>query len=68
MTSLQTIGVIGAGTMGSGIAQACAVVGLSGSLSLEEMQECAPTLFFVGQLPLPWCLRGSYVECSGLFR
>src|SRR5215831_4587902 len=28
MTSLQTIGVIGAGTMGSGIAQACAVVGL----------------------------------------
>ncbi len=29
MTSLQTIGVIGAGTMGSGIAQACAVVGLS---------------------------------------
>ena len=29
MTSLQTIGVIGAGTMGNGIAQACAVVGLS---------------------------------------
>jgi 3-hydroxybutyryl-CoA dehydrogenase len=29
MTSMQTIGVIGAGTMGSGIAQACAVVGLS---------------------------------------
>ena len=29
MTSLQTIGVIGAGTMGSGIAQACALVGLS---------------------------------------
>ena len=29
MTSPQTIGVIGAGTMGSGIAQACAVVGLS---------------------------------------
>jgi 3-hydroxybutyryl-CoA dehydrogenase len=29
MTSLQTIGVIGAGTMGSGIAQACAVVGLT---------------------------------------
>ncbi len=29
MTFLQTIGVIGAGTMGSGIAQACAVVGLS---------------------------------------
>src|SRR5208282_707173 len=29
MTSLQTIGVIGVGTMGSGIAQGCAVVGLS---------------------------------------
>ena len=29
MTSLQTIGVIGAGTMGSGIAQACAVARLS---------------------------------------
>ena len=29
MTSVQTIGVIGAGTMGGGIAQACAVVGLS---------------------------------------
>ena len=29
MTSVQTIGVIGAGTMGSGIAQACALVGLS---------------------------------------
>ena len=29
MTSLQTIGIIGAGTMGGGIAQACAVVGLS---------------------------------------
>jgi len=28
MTSLQSVGVIGAGTMGSGIAQACAVVGL----------------------------------------
>jgi hypothetical protein len=45
MTSLQTIGVIGAGTMGSGIAQACAVVGLSGSLSLEEMQECVLRCF-----------------------
>src|SRR5271167_2378986 len=32
MTSLQTIGVIGAGTMGSGIAQACAVVGLSATM------------------------------------
>jgi 3-hydroxybutyryl-CoA dehydrogenase len=29
MTSLQTIGVIGAGTMGSGIAQSCGVNGLS---------------------------------------
>jgi len=29
MTSLETIGVIGAGTMGSGIAQACAVVDIS---------------------------------------
>ena len=29
MTTLQTIGVIGAGTMGSGIAQTCAVAGLS---------------------------------------
>jgi 3-hydroxybutyryl-CoA dehydrogenase len=29
MSTLQTIGVIGAGTMGSGIAQACAVAGLS---------------------------------------
>jgi len=29
MTSPQTIGVIGAGTMGSGIAQACAAAGLS---------------------------------------
>jgi 3-hydroxybutyryl-CoA dehydrogenase len=29
MTSLQTIGLIGAGTMGSGIAQACAVAGLA---------------------------------------
>ena len=28
MTSLQTIGVIGAGTMGSGIAQVCALAGL----------------------------------------
>ncbi len=32
MTLLQTIGVIGAGTMGSGIAQACAVVGLSATM------------------------------------
>jgi 3-hydroxybutyryl-CoA dehydrogenase len=29
MTSTQTIGVIGAGTMGTGIAQACVVAGLS---------------------------------------
>ena len=29
MTSPQTIGVIGAGTMGSGIAQVCALAGLS---------------------------------------
>jgi 3-hydroxybutyryl-CoA dehydrogenase len=29
MTAVQTIGVIGAGTMGSGIAQACAVSGLA---------------------------------------
>ena len=28
MTSLQTIGVIGAGTMGTGIAPACALSGL----------------------------------------
>jgi len=29
MTSVQKIGVIGAGTMGSGIAQVCAIAGLS---------------------------------------
>jgi 3-hydroxybutyryl-CoA dehydrogenase len=29
MTSAQTIGVIGAGTMGNGIAQVCALAGLS---------------------------------------
>jgi len=29
MTSLQTIGVIGAGTMGTGIAQVCALAGIS---------------------------------------
>jgi 3-hydroxybutyryl-CoA dehydrogenase len=39
MTSLQTIGVIGAGTMGSGIAQACAVVGLS--VAMIDVDEAA---------------------------
>ena len=39
MTSLQTIGVIGAGTMGSGIAQACAVVGLS--VTMMDVDEAA---------------------------
>ena len=39
MTSLQTIGVIGAGTMGSGIAQACAVVGLS--VTMIDVDEAA---------------------------
>ena len=39
MTSLQTIGVIGAGTMGSGIAQACAVVGLS--VTMIDIDEAA---------------------------
>jgi 3-hydroxybutyryl-CoA dehydrogenase len=39
MTSLQTIGVIGAGTMGSGIAQACAVVGLS--VTIIDVDETA---------------------------
>ena len=29
MTPIQTIGIIGAGTMGNGIAQACATSGLS---------------------------------------
>jgi 3-hydroxybutyryl-CoA dehydrogenase len=38
-TSLQTIGVIGAGTMGSGIAQACAVVGLS--VTMIDVDEAA---------------------------
>jgi 3-hydroxybutyryl-CoA dehydrogenase len=28
MSAIQTVGVIGAGTMGNGIAQACAVSGL----------------------------------------
>jgi 3-hydroxybutyryl-CoA dehydrogenase len=41
MTSLQTIGVIGAGTMGSGIAQACAVVGLS--VTMIDVDEAAVT-------------------------
>src|SRR5208282_5191146 len=37
MTSTQTIGVIGAGTMGTGIAQACVVAGLSvGMIDLDE--------------------------------
>ena len=39
MTSLQTIGVIGAGTMGSGIAQACAVVGFS--ITMIDVDEAA---------------------------
>ena len=39
MTTLQTIGVIGAGTMGSGIAQACAVVGLS--VTMIDVDEAA---------------------------
>ena len=39
MTSPQTIGVIGAGTMGSGIAQACAVVGLS--VTMIDVDEAA---------------------------
>jgi 3-hydroxybutyryl-CoA dehydrogenase len=39
MTSLQTIGVIGAGTMGSGIAQSCAVVGLS--VTMIDVDEAA---------------------------
>ena len=39
MTSLQTIGVIGAGTMGSGIAQACAAVGLS--VTMIDVDEAA---------------------------
>jgi 3-hydroxybutyryl-CoA dehydrogenase len=39
MTSLQTIGVVGAGTMGSGIAQACAVVGLS--VTMIDVDEAA---------------------------
>jgi 3-hydroxybutyryl-CoA dehydrogenase len=39
MTSLKTIGVIGAGTMGNGIAQACAVVGLS--VTMIDVDESA---------------------------
>jgi 3-hydroxybutyryl-CoA dehydrogenase len=39
MTSVQTIGVIGAGTMGSGIVQACAVVGLS--VTMIDVDEAA---------------------------
>ena len=39
MTSQQTIGVIGAGTMGSGIAQACAVAGLS--VTMLDVDEAA---------------------------
>jgi 3-hydroxybutyryl-CoA dehydrogenase len=39
MMSPQTIGVIGAGTMGSGIAQACAVVGLS--VTMIDVDEAA---------------------------
>jgi 3-hydroxybutyryl-CoA dehydrogenase len=39
MTAVQTIGVIGAGTMGSGIAQVCAVVGLS--VTMIDIDEAA---------------------------
>jgi len=39
MTSMQTIGVIGAGTMGSGIAQSCALVGLS--VMMVDVDEAA---------------------------
>jgi len=39
MTAVQTIGVIGAGTMGSGIAQACAVVGLA--VTMLDVDEAA---------------------------
>jgi 3-hydroxybutyryl-CoA dehydrogenase len=39
MTSSQTVGVIGAGTMGSGIAQACAVVGVS--VTMLDIDEAA---------------------------
>ena len=35
MASLNSIGVIGAGTMGSGIAQVCAVAGLP--VAMKEM-------------------------------
>ncbi|HVO47179.1 MAG TPA: hypothetical protein VMT29_12670 [Steroidobacteraceae bacterium] len=38
----------------------CELVPVSPSLSLEEMREFVRTLFFGGQLPLPWCLRGSH--------
>jgi hypothetical protein len=46
----------------------CVLVQVSRSLSLEEMREFVRTLFFAGQLFLPWCLRGSHVECSSLSR
>ena len=39
MASLQTIGIIGAGTMGSGIAQTCAVAGLS--VAMVDVDEAA---------------------------
>lgn len=39
MTAVETIGVIGAGTMGSGIAQACAVAGLS--VTMIDVDEAA---------------------------
>jgi len=29
MSNIQTVGIVGAGTMGNGIAQACAVSGIS---------------------------------------
>jgi 3-hydroxybutyryl-CoA dehydrogenase len=39
MKSLQTIGVIGAGTMGTGIAQVCALSGLSVSMfDVDELR------------------------------
>jgi 3-hydroxybutyryl-CoA dehydrogenase len=43
MKSLQTIGVIGAGTMGSGIAQVCALSRLSVSmLDVDEQRGAWP--------------------------
>jgi len=39
MTSLQTIGVIGAGTMGTGIAQVCALAGRLENLVTGQQRE-----------------------------